>query len=89
MFEADQITRMLSYKQDFLNYKIILFCKKCKKRIETCWRNDYSLKGDFVSSDRSWSEVLDITVNSFDDIICYDCINSFQRRRLCSKKKKL
>lgn len=82
MFEAeniDIISRMLQYKQDFLNYKVILHCRICKKRIPTVW-NGYTIDGNFIANDAFWSEVLDTTVYEPDGIVCYDCLNDKQRR---------
>jgi hypothetical protein len=91
MFEADNqdiISRMLQYKTEFLTYKIIFHCRKCGSRVPTVW-DGWQLEGYFTSDDATWSEVLDVPVSDPTGIVCWNCLNKFEkkiqeiRKRLC------
>lgn len=76
MFEGkDIITQILNHKREFLTFKIIYFCSKCKKRVETLW-NGYTIEGNFIAGDAWWSDALDCTVHDPQNIICYDCLGN-------------
>ena len=66
------IAQLYNQKKEFLNFKVVYHCVKCKKKIETFWHG-YAIKGNFTARDVLWSEVLDCVVNDPQGIICYNC----------------
>jgi hypothetical protein len=71
----DCITRLLRQRIDYRTYKIIYHCHRCKKKIETYWDKDYTIKGPFKAWDIFFSEYLDIPVSDPMEITCLECLN--------------
>jgi hypothetical protein len=65
---------LYNQKRDFLNFKIIYHCIKCGKKISTTWNKDYTIDGNFIAADATWSEILDCVVNDPQGIICVKCL---------------
>ena len=74
MFRDVDITHMLlTHKREFLEYKVVFICRKCKKKIYTTWNKDFTLEGDFFPDDVWWGDVLDCTVSDPVNVCCWSC----------------
>lgn len=69
------IAQLYHHKKEFLTFKVIYFCTKCKKRVETFW-DGYTIDGNFIAGDAWWSDALDCVVHDYSQIICYNCLGN-------------